>query len=83
MAYKQAQNRKKKLLKTFEETKNSYGAGVWYDEKRGYYYKYSASNTPGLAKSFRKAGNKKVRHSKENLQHGDYRKVFDYKWTIY
>ena len=83
MAYKQARNRRKKLVKTYEETKNSYGSGVWYDEDRGMYKKYTASNTPGYAKSLRRTGNKKVRQSKEVHNHGEYRKVYDYKWTLF
>ena len=35
MAYKQAQNRKKHLLKTYNETKNWYGAGVYFVETCG------------------------------------------------
>ena len=83
MAYKQAQNRKKRLLKTYQETKNSYGSGVWFDSDRGFYYKYTASNTPGYAKSLRRVGNKKVRKSRDNCNFGTYKKLYDYKWTIF
>ena len=83
MAYKQASNRRKKLVKTYEETKNSYGSGVWYDDERGFYYKYTASNTPGYAKSLRRISNKKVRKSPLILSHGNYRRLYDYKWALY
>ena len=83
MAWIQAQKRKEKLQKTFRKTKNGYGSGVWYDDERGFYYRYTATNTSGLAKYLRRVGNKRVRHSKEAFQHGDYRKVFDYKWTLF
>ena len=83
MAYKQARNRHKRLVKTYEETKNSYGSGVWYDEERGIYKRYTASNTPGYAKSLRRVGNKKVRKAKDTLRYGDYRKVYDYKWVLF
>lgn len=87
MAYKQAKNRKKKLLKTYREIasmkSHCSGSGVWFDEDRGFYYKYTASNTPGYAKQLRRISNKKVRKSLDTGNHGDYRKEFDYKWTLF
>ena len=83
MAYEQARNRHKKLVKTFEATKNNCGSGVWYDEDRGFYKKYTASNTPGYAKLLRRMSNKKVRQSDEVGNHGSYRKSYDYKWVLY
>lgn len=83
MAYKQAQNRKKRLLRTFNKTKNSYGSGVWFNDERGFYYKYTASNTPGYAKMLRRVSNKKVRKSAEIGSHGDYRRCYDYKWALF
>jgi hypothetical protein len=87
MAYKQAKNRKKRLAKTYRKirgmTKHCTAGGVWYDEDRGFYYKYTASNTPGYAKALRKISNKKVRKSAEVGNYGSYRKNYDYKWTLY
>lgn len=87
MAYKQAKERKKKLLKTYEQIKHMKkhytGSGVWYDEDRGFYYKYTASNTPGYAKMLRRISNKKVRKSAELGNHGVYRKSYDYKWELF
>lgn len=87
MAYKQAQNRRKKLLKTYRQIegmrKHYTGSGVWYDEDRGFYYKYTASNTPGYAKSLRKIGNRKVRKSKTLYKNSEYRRAYDYKWALF
>jgi protease II len=87
MAYKQAQNRKKKLLKTYHQIegmrKHYTGSGVWYNDERGFFYKYTASNTPGYAKSLRKIGNKRVRKSKNLYNNSEYRRVFDYKWALF
>jgi hypothetical protein len=83
MAYKQAQNRKKRLLKTYRETKNCYGGGVWLDEDTGRYRKYTASNTPGYAKSLRKICNKKVRKAKDIGNHSNYKKLYDYWWILF
>lgn len=81
--YKQAQNRHKRLLKTYGATKNGCGSGVWYNEERGFYYKYTASNTPGYTKQLKRISNKKVRKSLALSSHGGYRKLYDYKWTLF
>jgi hypothetical protein len=83
MAYKQAKNRRKRLVKTYEETKHKYGSGIWYDEDRGRYIRCTASNTPGYAKILRRICNKKVRKSADVGNFGVYRKSYDYKWTLY
>ena len=87
MAYKQAMARKKRLLKTYGKVekmrKHCTGSGVWYDDARRFYYKYTASNTPGYAKMLRRISNKKVRKSADVGSFGAYRKSFDYKWTLF
>lgn len=86
MAYKQAKNRKKRLQKTYDEIKNMKGhytgAGVWIDEDRGFFYRYSPSNTPGYAKLLRRIGNKRIRQSKDTFNNGKYRRIYDVKWTL-
>jgi hypothetical protein len=83
MAYQQARNRRKKLEKTYEATKNSYGSGVWFDERKNRYIKCTASNTPGYAKLLRRISNKKVRKAAEIGNYSAYRKCFDYWWELY
>lgn len=87
MAYKQSRDRKKRMQKTYNEIKSMRkhytGAGVWIDEDRGFFYRYSPSNTPGYAKLLRRIGNKKVRQSKDTFKHGEYRRMYDYKWTLF
>ena len=87
MAYKQAKNRKKRLEKTYTEIKHMRkhytGAGVWIDEDRGFLYRYGPSNTPGYAKMLRRISNKKVRKATDIGNHADYRRSYDYKWTLF
>jgi hypothetical protein len=87
MAYKQAMAREKRMLRTYNKIKNMRrhysGSGVWYDEDRGFYYKFTASNTPGYAKSLRKISNKKVRKARDIGNHSAYRKEYEYKWTLF
>ena len=87
MAYKQAKNRKKRMQRTYDEIKHMRkhytGAGVWIDEDRGFFYRYSPSNTPGYARLLRKRGNKKVRQANDIFNYGEYRRVYDYKWTLF
>lgn len=83
MAYKQAKARHKRLLKTYEATKHSYGSGVWYNETKGFYHKYTASNTPGYTKTLKRLSNKKVRQSKDIGNHNSYRRKYDYYWVLF
>lgn len=83
MAYKQAQKRKKRLVKTYKQTKNNYGAGVWFNEDKGFYVKCSSSSTPGYTKALRRISNRKVRRSKDLYNHSSYKKLYDYWWTLF
>ena len=83
MAYKQAQSRRKRLLKTYYKTKNNYCRGVWFDEDKSRYIKYSASNTPGYTKFLRRVSNKKVRKAKDIGSRSGYRRLYDYWWILY
>ena len=83
MAYKQAQARRKKLAKTHKETKTNCCCGVWFDEDRNRYIKFTASNTPGYAKMLRRISNKKIRKTLDIGNYGMYRKSYDYWWTLF
>lgn len=83
MAYKQAQNRKKRLMRTYNQTKHSTRGGVWFDEDTGRYIKYAASNTPGYSKTLRRVSNRKLRHSDITYRNSTYKKVYDYWWILY
>lgn len=83
MAYKQAQNRKKRLMKTYRQTKHKYGPGVWFNEDTGRYIKCSASNTPGYTKALRRVSNRKVRRAAETYRNSTYKKLYDYWWILY
>lgn len=83
MAYKQAQNRKKRLLKTYRQTKTNYGAGVFFDEDKGRYIRYYPSNTPGYTKTLKKISNRKVRHAKEVGSHSVYKRHYNYRWIVF
>jgi hypothetical protein len=84
MAYKQAQNRKKRLLKTYRQTKTNYGCGVFFDEDKGRYIRYSPSNTPGYTKFLKKVSNRKIRRARTDIgNHGAYKRQYDYWWTLF
>ena len=83
MTYRQAQNRKKYLLKTYRETKTHHTAGVWFDESDMRYKKYTTSNTPGYTKHLRRISNKKVRRAYNIGNHSSYKKLYDYWWILF
>ncbi len=69
---------KRKLYHLYEETKNSYGAGAFMND-RGVLRKYSCNK-----KSVRQMHNRRFRHSKNwvNGNGGAYRKEEEYWWDI-
>lgn len=83
MGYHRAQERNRRLKKLYDKTSHGCGAGVWYNDAKGRFIKYSGSNTPGYAKFLRKQGNRKLRRNKESYNHGSYRKNYDYWWILY
>lgn len=48
MGYRRAKERNRRLKKLYDETKNGYGAGAYYNEKKKRYIKCPSSNTPRL-----------------------------------
>lgn len=81
--YRRSKENRRRLKKLYESTKNSYGAGAWFSDRKQRYIRYAPSNTPGYTKYLRRISNRKVRHRKELLNHGAYKKAFDYWWTLF
>ena len=82
MSHKRKTEEKRRLRRLYDETKNSYGAGAYFDERKNRYVRYSVSGRGGRAKYLRMVGNRKVRRAKKTSDHGGYRKVFDYWWEL-
>lgn len=83
MSYHRCQEDKRRLRKLYNKTKNDWGSGVWYDDKKKRYIRIYLSNVSGHSKYWRRVSNKKVRKTKILLRYNQYKKVFDYWWTLY
>lgn len=83
MGYRRSKQRQRRLKKLYEDTKNSCRAGAWYDDDKERYIRYSPSNTPGYTKSLRRITNKKIRKNGDLLNHGLYKRIHDYWWTLF
>ena len=77
MGYRRSQERKRRLKKLYDETKNSYGAGAWFDEKKGRYIKYSCGGRQ-CKRHLKRLSSKKARKYQGDLKGCDYKKIFDY-----
>lgn len=83
MGYKQSRERYRRLRRTYEKTKNSYGSGVYYDDEKGMYRKYTCNK-----KSIRQQCHRKVRrYYKRHI--GEYggkgnidRRLCEYWWEV-
>lgn len=81
MGYYRCQKRNRKYKKLYDETKNSYGAGAYYDEKHKRYIKYSCG---GIKKKYlKRLSSKKARKYPNALKNCGYKKTFDYRWELY
>ena len=83
MAYNQSRERKRRLLKLYNETKYKYGSGVFYDEDKNRYIRYSPSKKSSVPRWLRKQSNRKYRRHRDILNHNLYKKVYDYWWELF
>lgn len=80
MRYGDKVREKRLLRKLYNETKNSYGSGAYYDEDKNRLIRYSCNE-----KWAKNQGNRKIRRLsiEESIPNGKvYRKVYDYQWVI-
>ena len=80
VSYRRKQEDNRRLKKTYAQTKNAYGNGVYFDENKG---RYIRVYSPRSAKFFRKQSNKRVRKSNFSMRVGEYLKQYDYWWQIW
>ena len=83
MGYRASQERNRRLKKLYADTKYSYSAGVYYDDDKGRYVKYTPRRKSGYTKFLRRVANRKVRKNKDYFKRGLYRKVYDYWWELF
>ena len=80
MAWKQAQNRRKRLVKCYKNTLGYGLGGVWYDKDEDRYYRYTYNNRwfkKHAARVFRR------RHVTYGGKGNTHRKEYDYIWTVF
>ena len=82
MSYQRSQEDKRRLKKTYEETKNSYGPGIWYDEEKRRYIR--ADFTNAWLKIYCR---RQIRHKLKNedvlSEKSLYKRYFDYWWELF
>ena len=81
MSHKRSREDDKRLKKLYEETKNSYIAGAYYNEHKDRYIRYTSNNEWTKTEN-RKYTRRKLNNSPFLLQRNQYKKVQDYKWEI-
>ena len=79
MGYRRAAERNRRLKKLHAETRNTYGAGAYFDSEKGRLAKYSVNK-----KSVRQMGNRRLRRKRIDFAPsvGWYRRAYDYWWTV-
>ena len=81
MSYKRKVIENKKLRKLYENTKNWYGAGAYYDERKKRIIRYSC-HCKYFKKLSRRIARRKLNNCDDRYCGSQYKKLFDYWWTI-
>lgn len=83
MGYFRVVEQRKHDKRIYKQTKNSCCAGVYYDDKKERYVRFSQNRNPGLTKMLRRKSNKKIRQSEDVWNYNKYRRLYDYWWILY
>lgn len=82
MSHKRKREDNRRLKKLYNETKNGYGAGAQYSEKKNRYIRYSCHNA-WLKARCRKLTRKRLKNDIDApISKGGYKKFFDYWWEL-
>ena len=81
MSHKRKCEENRRLKKLYEKTRHSYGAGVWFDEMKGRYIKYSCHNK-WLKTHCRRIIRRRMKNIGMSRKGNGYRKLFDYWWEL-
>ena len=83
MGYKQSRERNRRIKKLYEQTRTSYARGAYYDKKKKRIIRYHMRQNSNVPRFYRKQANRAVRREKGDiLNHGGYRKQYDYWWEL-
>ena len=80
MAWKQAQNRRKRLVRCYKQTWHGGLGGVWYDEKEGRYHRYTYNMRWAKRYANRIFRRRHVTYGGKGNIH---KKEYDYIWTVF
>ena len=81
MSHKRKCEENRRLKKLYEKTRHAYGAGVWFDESKGRYIKYSCHNK-WLKTHCRRIIRRRMKNIGMPRKGNGYRKLFDYWWEL-
>ena len=83
MSYQRKAEDNRRLHKTYEETKRSYGPGVWYNERKERYCRLNFTNS-WLKRHCSKVTRKRLKRTRVIVSSKSYYKRFyDYWWELY
>lgn len=82
MAYARSKEDQRRIRKLYNETRNRWTAGAWYDERKHRYVRFYSCRTPGYTKWLRRQSNKRLRRSPNIYKGKQYKKLFDYWWEL-
>lgn len=82
MSHKRKREDNRRLKKLYEDTKSSYGAGAYYDDRKKRYVRVYVRRSH-TKKDYKRYSNKRLRQNRSVALRGNkYRRVFDYWWEL-
>ncbi|MBQ6627897.1 MAG: hypothetical protein IJH65_03620 [Methanobrevibacter sp.] len=81
MSYQRKMIENRRLKKLYQATKNWYGAGAYYDERKKRIIKYTC-NSKEVRKLSSKIIRRKLNRTEDRYNGSKYKRLFDYWWTI-
>lgn len=82
MSHKRKEEDKKRLKKVYEETKNGYGPGVWFDDKKRRYVRLDFTNK-WLKTHTTRIIRRKLKNEHCFFEKSLYKKYYDYWWELF
>lgn len=83
MGYMRAAEEKRRLAKLGKETRRWRICGAYYSEEKDRYIRRYRGEANGAARYCRRQSSRSVRRQGDLFQRGEYRKVYDYWWTLH
>lgn len=83
MSYMRTAEDQRRLAELGKKVRRWWIGGAYYSDEKGRYVRRYRGKANGAAKYCRRQSNRCVRRQADLFQNGEYRKMYDYWWTLH